>query len=339
MKLNYNCPDLSVCIITWNVCELTMACIKSLIEQTKSVSYEIILVDNASTDCTLEKVRKEVPQVRIIANQINHGFTYANNQALKIATGKYSILLNNDMSFNMDALSKMVEFMDNNQDVGVLGCRLRLPNGVVQHSAHEDVCWQDYLYNAFLLHRLFSKSKIFGRINCTYINYNEDNLVVDTGWVAGAGLMVRTSSIKKVGLLDERIITTGEDWEWCRRFANHGYRIVYYTGPEIIHFHGVSTINYVGKDRYKIRKKSIMRAIAASHYVFRKLNVEKPANVFLFNLSFRIYCLSRALVFGLRNIIKPKSADYGSFLGYLIGVFINYRSLCKHHLRFENNEV
>lgn len=332
--MNYNHPDVSACIITWNACELTTACIRSLIEHTKGVSYEIILVDNASSDNTLEIIKREFPQVQIIANKENHGFTYANNQALNVATGRYSVLLNNDMLFKTDALSKMVNFMDNNEDVGVLGCRLRLPNGVVQHSAHEDFVWQDYLYSAFFLHKLFPRSRKFGRINCTYLNYNQDNLIADVGWVAGTGLMIRTDTLKKVGLLDEKIITTGEDWEWCRRFAKNGYRVVYFTKAEIIHYHGVSTINYEGSDRKFIRKKSVMRMIASAHYVFRKLNAKNPVCMFLYNLTFRLHCLSRAILFGLRNVLNPKSSDPGSFLGYLSGIFASYKLLCNQYLRF-----
>jgi GT2 family glycosyltransferase len=328
--------DLSLCIATWNACDLTMACLKSILGQTRGITYEIILVDNGSIDDTVEKVRKNFPQVKLILNSENKGFTYASNQALQKAVGRYSILLNNDTLLNMDALSKMVAFMDDNIDIGVLGCRLRLTCGTVQKTAYEDVSFWDYLFSAFYLHRIMPHSRIFGRSKSSYLDYEANNLVIDTGWVVGAALMVRTALINKIGLLDEKIVTFGEDWEWCRRFAAKGYRVVYYSGAEIIHYLGASSINYMGKDRDRIRKRSIMHATAGTHYVYRKLHKDGYCKIALFSLAFRIHCFSRVIALGLLNIIQPDRADYGSFRGYLESVFISYKSICKKYLRFES---
>lgn len=325
--------DLSICVVTWNARDLTIACLKSLIEYTHCIEYEIFLVDNGSTDGTIEKVRNVFPQVNIIANTSNEGFSYANNQALRLVKGRYAILLNNDMLFNSDALSRMVAFMDHYCNVGVMECRLRLPNGTVQHTAHEDLKWQDYLFASFFLNQLFPRSRIFGRINCTYLDYEADNLVFDVGWVAGAALMVRTESIAHVGLLDERIFTTCEDWEWCRRYYSSGYRVVYYTGAEIIHYHGMSTVRYVGTDRNKVRKYSILRMSAGTYYVFSKLHAGRSFKIFLFALAFRLYCFSRVIALGLRNLLYPRKADYGTFRGYLVSAIMSYKFLGKQYLR------
>lgn len=334
--MNENNLDLSVCIITWDANDLTIACLRSLVQHTKAIEYEIILVDNGSSDETVKNVRDNFPQVRLIINPTDTGYSYANNQALAVAKGRYSVLLNNDMLFKSDALSKMVVFMDKNSDVGVLGCRLRLLSGEVQKTAHEDLSWLDYLFSSFFLDRLFPRSRVLGRVNSTYLDYEANDLVVDTGWVAGAGLLVRTDSLRDVGLLDKKIVSAAEDWEWCRRFAKKGYRVVYYTGAEIIHYGGMSASNYVGRDRDNVRRHAIMRQVASVHYVFRKLNQGSNAKIFLFNLTFRIYCLSRAIAFKIRNILKPNSLDHGNFQAYRDSILIGYKRLCESYLRFEN---
>lgn len=334
-----NVLDLSVCMATWNGRDLTLACLNSLIEYTKGITYEIILVDNGSTDGTVQAVQASMPQVRIIANASNEGFAYANNQALRVATGRFAILVNNDMLFEMDALSRMVAFMDARPDVGVLGCRLRYPNRKIQPTAHEDYCWQDYLYSALFLHRLFPRSRVFGRMACTYVNYEADDLAFETGFVAGAALMVRSAHLKEVGLLDERVFTFAEDWEWCRRFANHGYKIVYYTGAEIIHYHGLSSFYYSGKDSDKVRERSILRWTAAAFYVFRKLHPYASSDVMLFDFAFRLRCLSRTLAFGLRCLLRPRIGDYGMFRGYLACIFVSYQFLRQKYLRHEKQRT
>lgn len=334
--MNENNLDLSVCMLTWDANDLTIACLLSLVQHTKAIKYEIILVDNGSSDETVKNVRDNFPQVKLIINPTDTGFSYANNQALAVAKGRYSVLLNNDMLFKSDALSKMVVFMDKNPDVGVLGCRLRFPSGKVQETAHEDLSWLDFLFSSFFLNKLFPRSRVFGRVNRAYLDYEANDLVVDTDWVAGAGLLVRTDSLRDVGLLDTKIISAAEDWEWCRRFAKKGYRIVYYTGAEIIHYGGLGTYSYGGRDRDNVRRRSKMSEIASIHYVFRKLNQGSNAKIFLFNLTFRIHCLSRAIASKIRNILKPRSSDHGSFQAYRDGILIGYKRLCKSYLRFEN---
>ncbi|MHB0877604.1 MAG: glycosyltransferase family 2 protein [Anaerolineae bacterium] len=325
--------DLSVCIATWNARELTLACLRSLTRWTSGITYEVILVDNGSSDGTLAAVEVEFPHIRTIRNPANEGFVYANNQALRSAAGRYTILLNNDMVFESDALSQMVLFMDGHPGVGVLGCRLRYPDGTAQHTAHEDQTWQDYFYAALFLHRLLPRSRRFGRINSTWLDYEADDLAVPTGWVAGAALMVRTSQLSEVGLLDERLFAFSEDWEWCRRHAAHGNEVVFYTGAEIVHLHGMSSARYVGPRSSEVRRRTILRMAAGAQYVYRKLHPHASLDTALFDASFRLFCLSRVVALGLGSLLRLCRADRGTLEGYLISVLMSYGSLRKHYLR------
>lgn len=325
--------DLSICMLTWNGRALTLACLQSLIENTRAITYEIVLVDNGSTDGTIDEVRARFPQVKLIVNASNQSFPCASNQALRVAQGRYAILLNNDMLFESDALSQMVAFMDGHSDIGVLGCRLRYPNGAVQHSAHADIKWWDHLFASFFLHRIFPHSRLFGRINCTYLDYDDNNLVVDVGFVVGAALMVRANDLEKVGLLDEQIFISSDDWEWCRRFAAHGYRIVYYTGAEIVHYHGMGTYRYEGNDRDAIRELSMLRILTSARYVYHKLHMREPIALLLFSFSHRLFSFSRVLTCGLQNLIFPNKADWGTFRGYWHGAWFPYNVMAQRYLR------
>ena len=123
----------------------------------------------------------------------------------------------------------------------------------------------------------------------------------------------------------------GEDWEWCRRFAKNGYRVVYYSGTEIIHHHGASSVNYIGKGCKEIRDRSIVCAIASTHYVYRKLHANVLCSSILFMIALRINCLSRAILYGVLTLFVSR-ANYGIFRGYLRSFFVSYKYLCRKYL-------
>lgn len=324
--------DVSICIVGWNQVHLSSACLKSIVEQTKAVTYEIIFVDNNSSDGTSELVRSEFPSVKLIVNQTNLGFGRANNQALRVARGKYCLLLNNDMLLASDAVSRMVEYMDAHADVGVLGCRLVYPSGAVQMSAHGDPDWYDHLFHSLYLNRLMPKSCIFGNTDCTYLDFQAKDLAVEVGYVAGAALMVRTASLGEVGLFDEKIFLCAEDWEWCRRFARHGYRVFYYSGAEIVHYHGMSSIRSVSPNRDLVRQRSVLYLTASSHYVYRKLHAKQPFRILAFTFCFRLHWLSRLLGHGVLYLIGDSKANLGVIRGFFEGAVLPYRHLAVQYL-------
>jgi GT2 family glycosyltransferase len=226
----------------------------------------------------------------------------------------------------------MVEFMDAHPDTGVLGCRLRYPNGEVQLTAHGDTRWQDHLFQAVGLHLLLPRSPMFGHGDCTHLPLESDSLVSEVGYVAGAALMVPTSTLPSVGFLDERIRFTGEDWEWCRRYAAHGYRVMYFAGTQIIHYHGMSTIRYAGRDRNLVRWKSIMHMTATSHYVYRKLHPDATLRILLFSIAFRLHWLTRVVSHGVLRPLMRRRLERGVVRGFWDGATMTYRRLAERFL-------
>ena len=323
--------DLSVCLLTWNGKDLTLACLASLYEHTAGINFEVIIVDNGSSDGTGEAIREQFPCVKLIINDRNRGFTVPNNQAIQVSSGRYVILLNNDTLFTRNALKSMGEYLDQNPEVAVVGCKLRLPSGRIQRSAHTSMTWWDYVFAAFYLHHLLPKSKIFGRINMTFMDYQTTTADVD--WVAAAAMMVRSSAIGEVGPLDERIFAFSEDWEWCIRFKRHGWRVVYFAGTEITHSEGMSSHSRSGLKGDEVRQWSILTAAASASYVYSKLNSRPQRENRLFDLSRRLFYLSKAVSFAILNILSGTGREWGRVNGYLRAALIRRRQLWDVYLR------
>jgi hypothetical protein len=223
--------DLSILIISCNTCDLTLACLRSLLESSCDLQTEIFVVDNASTDGSVEAIVGEFPQVRVIANRQNRGFAAANNQALQLAAGRCILLLNSDTVVLGDVLSRSVQYLDANPDVGAMGCRVLNPDRSLQPT-----CFQfPTLLNLSLLvsglDRL-PRPKFLGRFHMRGWARDHER---DVEVVTGCYLMVRRAAIERVGHLDESFFFCGEETDWCRRFKADGWKVRFAPVGEIIH--------------------------------------------------------------------------------------------------------
>lgn len=324
--------DASICIPTWNGKDRLLACVRSVAASAGSISLEVIVVDNGSSDGTAAVLLAEFPDAEVLRNDANEGFPVAVNQALRVARGRYLVVLNDDVVLRSDTLTKIVQAMEGQPTVGLLGCRVVFPDGSVQHTAHDDPNWLDYVYSALFLNRLFPKSTRFGRIDRTYLDYLP-GLVVDTDWLGGVILVARAEAVSRIGLLDEKIFAFSEDWDWCRRFVSGGYRVLYWALAEIVHDHGSSSMRYTGPERESVREKSVLRMTAAALYVFRKHHRRQRTARILFDLSFRLHCLSRSISYWLHGVIRPSLAQPGLRRGYAKSAFTPYASLAARYLR------
>jgi GT2 family glycosyltransferase len=135
--------DLSIVIVNWNGLAVLRNCLRSIFEKPQGLAFEVIVVDNASHDASVEVVQREFPQVIILRNQQNLGFAAANNQAFAVARGRYILLLNNDTLVLEDTLAKSVLYLDANPGVGALGCRIEYPDRSFQTSCYRftNLCW------------------------------------------------------------------------------------------------------------------------------------------------------------------------------------------------------
>lgn len=233
-------PDVSVIIVSWNAKELLISCLNSFIDSQGGYTQEIIVVDNASSDGSPEATEREFTKVRLIKNDTNLGFAKANNIAIRESTGRYVCLVNSDIIVLDDGIEKLVQFMDGNTDIGMAGPKIIGGDGCLQVSCrYLPTLWNNFCQAAGL-HRLFPKSSFFSDWQMN--NWAHD-ATRDVDALSGCFWIVRRSAMEKVGLLDERFFIYGEDLDWCKRFHEAGWRVVFCPGSQAIHYGAASSAN------------------------------------------------------------------------------------------------
>jgi GT2 family glycosyltransferase len=192
------------------------------------------VVDNDSEDNSVQMVKKEFKWVNLIESKENNGFSAGNNLALKNSTAKYVMLLNSDVEFNEKSnLDLLIKFMNSNSLVAVITPKVILPNGKLDFSCHrgEPTIWASLSY--FLgMSKKFPNKPFFAEYHQTYKNLDEAH---EIDACSGAAMLVRTSKMKTVGLLDERFFMYAEDLDWCKRFRDDGNKIMYFPQVEVVH--------------------------------------------------------------------------------------------------------
>jgi GT2 family glycosyltransferase len=238
---------LSVIIINYNVEHFLNQCLQSVRNACTGIEVEVFVVDNNSVDGSVEMVRKQFPEIELIVNVDNVGFSRANNQALRMATGDYQLLLNPDTVVEHDTFQKIITFMDTHPDAGALGVKMVDGKGkFLPESKRGLPTPMVAFYKIFGLARLFPKSKRFGRYHLGFLD-KEQTHEVDV--LSGAFMLLRKEALEKAGLLDEDFFMYGEDIDLSYRIIKAGYKNYYYPEARIIHYKGESTkknsINYV----------------------------------------------------------------------------------------------
>jgi hypothetical protein len=224
--------DLSICIVNWNVKDLLKACLGSIYTNTKDISFEVIVVDNNSSDESIRMIKSDFPQVKLIENKTNAGFTKASNQAINITRGRNIMLLNPDTEVIDNALNKMVRFLDSRRDCGALGCKLLNTDGSLQRSCRTFPTLEVMLYSALFLDSLFPKSRLFGKYFMTWWDFNETREVDQP---MGSALMVKKEVLDKVGLFDENIFIWFDEVDLCYRIKKAGFKIFFTPEAQIKH--------------------------------------------------------------------------------------------------------
>lgn len=225
--------DLTIIIISWQVRDLLNRCLASIYQETRGIKFEVIVVDNASTDQTAEMVAEFYPQAVIIANLKNRGFARAGNQGLKQARGNHILLLNPDTIIIGRAVERMVEFLNNHPEAGIAGCKILNADQSIQPSVRKFPTLPDQLLMLFKLHH-FIKLKDYLLLGFDY----QASAEVDQ--VMGAFFMINGLAREKIGLLDEQFYIWFEEVDYCRRCRQAGFKIVYTPLASVIHLGGQS---------------------------------------------------------------------------------------------------
>ena len=242
--------DLGIIIVNYNTRNLLRDCLESIRQSVGDISYQVVLVDNCSSDGSVEMVREEHPWVHhLIACDHNGGYARANNiglraagygtQALLESLPCYALLLNPDTVLPGDALAKMVTFMDAHDDVGVVGPKLVRKDGSLDKACRRSFPTPAVsFYRLTGLSKLLPKRKPFGRYNLTYL---DEDIQADVDAVVGAFMLIRSEALEQSGLLDEVFFMYGEDLDLCYRIKQRGWRVVYNPAVTVLHLKGAAS--------------------------------------------------------------------------------------------------
>lgn len=269
---------LSVVIVNFNVKHFLEQCLLSVRKATNNIPAEIFVVDNDSSDDSLEMVQNLFPEVIIIANKKNVGFSKANNQAMQIAKGEYILLLNPDTVVEEDAFEKCIDFMDNHPEAGGLGVKMIDGNGVFLPESKRGLPTPSVsFYKIFGLSSIFPKSKLFSKYHLGYLDNNSTH---EIEILSGAYMWMRKSVLDKIGLLDEAFFMYGEDIDLSYRIILAGYKNYYLPDVKIIHYKGEST------------KKGSLNYVFVFYnamIIFSKKHFAQKAKMFSFFINIAIY--------------------------------------------------
>lgn len=230
--------DVSVIIVNWNTLGLLRDCLESAYEQAGHVDLEVIVVDNASADGSVEMVKNDFKSVKLIENVENRGFAAANNQGIAVAKGRYVLLLNSDTVVLDNAIARAVNFADAHPRAAVTGCRVLNPDGTLQPTCFMFPSILNMLLSSTYLYKLFPSSRFFGRERMTWWDRND---VREVDVVTGCFMLVRREAIDEVGKMDEQFFMYAEETDWCYRFKENDWEVVFTPDAQIIHLGGQST--------------------------------------------------------------------------------------------------
>lgn len=237
---------LSIIILSFNTKDLTLACINSLMKVKGEVKFEIIVVDNGSTDGSIATLKK-TKGIKLIENKENLGFAGGNNSARKYATGEYILFLNSDTEVYKNTLKETVKYMDENREIGALTCKTVLPNGNLDKDARRSFPTPWVALTHFSgLDKIFPKSRLFSRY---WYGYRSADVVQDVDALQGAFFLTRKEILDKIDWFSEDYFLDGEDIDLSWKVKNTGKRVVYYPMVSILH------IKKASKKKRSLRSK------------------------------------------------------------------------------------
>ncbi len=301
---------ISVIIVSYNVRFFLEQCLKSVFRAGKGIPVEVFVVDNNSADGSCVMVKNQFPEVILIENFENTGFSKANNQAMRIAQGEFQLILNPDTVVEESTFQKILDFMDNHPKAGALGVRMIDGKGkfLPESKRALPTPWVSF-YKVFGLATLFPRSRRFGQYHLGYLSQDEVNPV---DILPGAFMFIRKSVLAKIGYFDETFFMYGEDIDLSYRITLAGYQNYYFPETTIIHYKGESTkkssINYV------LMFYQAMIIFATKHF--------STSNARWFSFFIRISVYFRATISMVRRVFKrmflPLADAAVTFLGFLL---------------------
>ena len=301
---------LSIIIVNYNVKHFIEQCLFSVFKAAEALPFEIFVVDNNSVDGSTTLIKEKFPQVILIENKINTGFSVANNQAIKLAQGEFVLLLNPDTVVQEDTFSKIINFMETTPDAGGLGVKMLDGQGNFAPESKRGLPTPEVaFYKMFGFSKLFPKSKKFGKYHLSYLDENDIHSV---DVLSGAFMLIRKSVLENIGYLDETFFMYGEDIDLSYRITKSGFKNYYFPKTQIIHYKGESTkrssLNYV------IIFYNAMAIFSKKHF--------SGSHAFVFNALIRFAILLKASLALIVRFFKSFTIPIIDFTGIVLGLFL-----------------
>ena len=279
---------LSIIIVNYNVKFYLEQCLESVRRASQGLQVEVFVVDNLSTDGSVEYLRERFPEVTFIANKENVGFARANNQAIRLSKGEYVLLLNPDTIVGEDTLARCVTFMDAHPEAGGAGVHMLNIDGSFAPESRRGLPTPFVAFCKMVgLTKLFPKSRLLGRYYMGYLDKNEVN---EMEVISGAYMMLRREALDKVGLLDEDFFMYGEDIDLSYRVLQGGYKN-YFLPVRMLHYKGESTVK--SSYRYAYVFYQAMRLFFRKHYRHYSLLISLPIQAATWASTFMVFLRNR----------------------------------------------
>ncbi len=277
--------DISFVIVSYNVAEYLDRCLES-IEKEMRRRYEIIVIDNGSSDDSLQVIGTRHPQAIVIQNRENRGFAAANNQGFQKASGQYIFMLNPDTLVMEGSIDKLADFMDVHKKIGISGPRNLNPDGSLQRNCHHFPTLSGALWDYLQFRRYFPRSRIFGREHMTYWDYGDTR---EVDWITGSSLMIRKDMLNELGGLDEGFFMYSEECDLCYRARKAGWKTVFFPEAAIIHFGGQSSLS---RQEFNPHDRMILEYLFQSRYYFFRKNYGRSREAALKMITMIYYGIS-----------------------------------------------
>jgi GT2 family glycosyltransferase len=261
--------DLSIIILNYNTRDFLRRCLLSILKSKKNgFNYELIVVDNASSDDSVKMVKRRFPKIKLLVNKRNLGFSAGNNLGIKRAQGRFVLLLNPDTLVFPETFKVMMKFMESNPQTGAATCRVELTNGKLDHACHRGfpTPWNALTYFSGLARR-FPKTKLFSGYT---LSWQPLNKIHEIDSACGSFLFIRRQAGEEVGWLDEDYFWYGEDLDFCYRLKKKNWQVMFVPRTKIIHYKGVSSgIKKHSQKMATASKTTKLRSIKAHTQVMR----------------------------------------------------------------------
>jgi GT2 family glycosyltransferase len=282
---------LSIVVVNYNVKNLLKKCLESIFKCQKDIEFEVIVVDNNSKDHSQEMLKRDFPQVQLIENKRNVGFSRACNQGIKRGQGRYILLLNPDTEFTPGGFKKMIDFMDSKPEVGICGPKMVNEEGKLQFSCRSFPSYLTAISSSqSILNRIFPENFLSQK----YLLKEKDHSQIgEVDWVSGSCLLAKREMFEKIGLLDERFYMYVEDVDLCYRAKKSGFSVFYFPPVTVIH--------HIGKSTQKKKFTMLLEHHRSMYYFYRK---HHTSNTFLRGIVFFSIWIRLCFVMGVKNFFS-----------------------------------